>query len=235
MAMRLCNAKLEWATPSVVAAEFFMALTSEVICTHECRLPCSFTGDELPRLLQLGRPFNVLVDKSVQPSHEVVIKRRMKTRDMTNAGDDVIKVAVVLLPYIDKLVNMRMDPRHHLGQIQQSGWRRWYKEFWEFAASGTFVHPTGAVSGDQVDLYKIYACILQYKAAEFRARAYQEDEYLPRGRCSAAGCIHAIVRRTRVSHHDVTQFVSRWCDLNSGVLVALAEKISKEFKWTFFS
>ena len=233
MAMRLCNAKLEWATPSVVAVEFFMALTSEVICTHECRLPCSFTGDELPRLLQLGRPFNVLVDKSVQPSHEVVIKRRMKTRDMTKAGDDVIKIAVVLLQY--KLVNTRMDPRHHLGTIQEPGWRKWYKEFWEFAASGTFVHPAGAVSGDQVDLYKIYACILQYKAAEFRARAYQEDEYLPRGRCSEAGCIHSIVRRTRASHHDVTQFVGRWCHFNSNVLVELEEKITKEPFRNFFS
>ena len=166
---------------------------------------------------------------SIQPSHGVLIRRR----DMTDAGDDVIKVAVVLLPY--KLVNTRMDPRHPCGKDENSGHRRWYEEFWEFAASGTFVHPTGAVSDQVDDLYKIYACILQYKAAEFRARAYQEDELLPRGRCSEAGCIHSIVRRTRASHHDVIQFVGQWCHLNSDVLVQLEEKITLEPYRNFFS
>ena len=82
--------------------EFFLVLTGEKLCTVKLFIPCRFPGDTLPRLLDIQSPFSVLVNGSVQVSHDVMLHGCEVT------GDDVIKVEVVLLPY--KLVNIRMDP-----------------------------------------------------------------------------------------------------------------------------
>ena len=115
--------------------EFFLAVTGEKLCTHKLCTPCTFTGDELPRLLGIQSPLRVLVDGRVQASHEVMLHCREVTGDTTNMSDDVIKVEVALLPY--RLVNTKMDPEHPCGKSKQKGHRRFYKEFREFAASGS--------------------------------------------------------------------------------------------------
>ena len=93
------------------------------------------------------------------------------------------------------------------------------------------MHPAGAVqqSWEQKDgLDKIYAVILQYKAAEMRAVHVRAGEYYPRGRNSYDGCIHSIMLRTGAARNVVKDFVHEWCRLNEEVLMELALKIAAE-------
>ena len=139
------------ADPPEPSIEFSSALTGEVLWTFErVSLPKHFRGEALRLLLRLGGPFHVLVGGRVQPSHDLVLQRS----DIVDAGTNIIDVAVVLLPR--KLLNARMDPHHPCGKEWGCGDRGRYKEFWKFAATGTFVQPEGAVSAEHEDLHKIY-------------------------------------------------------------------------------
>ena len=234
----------------VRAVRFCRALTGKVLCTKVLELPCTYTGDELPRLIGIYRPFEVIVDHPhaplVQPWHEVTISTTTIT-----TPEDVLNVQVVLLPY--KLKNARIDKGHPCGigeeeaknagkRVWCCGHRRWYKEFWEFTSKNVFHHV--GVFDMEWEMYQdwgryIDAVILQYKAAQFREAHIRFGEYLiftePRGRWTYDGCIHSIMRRSGADRDLVEYFVHTWCDLNSEVLDELWQKISEEPFLNYFA
>ena len=211
-----------------VTLVFRWSLIGEVLCTvGPIFLPSRFIGHDLPGLLQLERPFQVLVRGCVQPSHDVVLL----DSDIADAGNNVIVVEVVLLPY--KLLNTRMDP-HHLCGKGGTGHRRWYKEFWQFAACGNFVHPKGPISADHEDIHKTYACILQWQALCFR-EPHVTQRLLPLARYTVVGVVHSIERRTGASYRDVNRFVKDWLQLNSDVLEELENQIRMNPHRNYFS
>ena len=234
----------------VRAVRFCRALTGKVLCTKVLELPCTYTGDELPRLIGIYRPFEVIVDHPhaplVQPWHEVTIRTTTIT-----TPEDVLNVQVVLLPY--KLKNARIDKGHPCGigeeeaknagkRVWCCGHRRWYKEFWEFTSKNVFHHV--GVFDMEWEMYQdwgryIDAVILQYKAAQFRTTCIRFGEYLiftePRGRLTYDGCIHSIMRRSGADRDLVEYFVNTWCDLNSEVLDELWQKISEEPFLNYFA
>ena len=151
-----------------------------------------------------------MMDRHMKPSHQV-------------DTDSVITIPVIFIRY--KLYGSRWDPTHPCGDTGYCGLRRYYKEFWQMCFLGTFSHPESAVPADHEEIYKIYAVILQWKAAEFRAEDYPEGHLLPLGR-TEAGCIHSIVRRTGVSQRDVARFVREWLQLNDDVVKDLKHEIA---------
>ena len=261
---RLVNTKLWKDEITRARLEFYMAISGKVLCTLECGLPCSFDDDELRAHLELDVPFSVFEDKTEPLKQGLLIRRRRRireTRDMTKVDGeviDVIKVAVVCFRY--KLVNARMDPKHPCGKPGQTGYRKWYKEFLLFAKVSHFNHPTVAVcdTTDERDttdeLNKVYACILQYKAAQFRYEAVcdyflEHPEKIPlwhrwyperiadgtNGRYLKSGCHHSIMRRSKAGHATVILFVDQWCDLNSDVLAELQAQIVADPFRTYFA
>ena len=257
--VRLVNARLP-CPPYVAARIEFQTISGDNLCSVEKRLPCWISYSEMRALLEFDGFFEVM-NENFEP---VDLERGLhfrQPRRIPNNGDvtneSVYKVVVVLLPY--KFVNLRIDPNHPCGCSSPSrrcdepgytGHRRWYKEFWEFAASGTFPLPTASVVfKNKEDYHKVIASIMQFKASEFRYREMRQffthpnirsprrrlSSPEPNGRLWRAGVHHSIMLRTKAAHATAILWVDQWLDLNEDVVLELGKLIHSHPLQSYFA
>ena len=170
------------------------------------------------------------------------------TDNRTNAAPDVYNVFVIRL--FHQFHNLRMEPDHPCGSEGWTGHRRWYKEFWEFAATATLPLPTApVVFTNPDDMHKTIGMILQHKAWEFRMdemEMYHSHPNIidarkhlrrpePTGRYLRAGIHHSIMRRTFAEHWAAIAFVDQWLDLNKEVVKELSDRIHREPLYTYYA
>ena len=249
--VKIQNAKRPY-RPGVPARIQFQAISGELICTVERSAPFHITKSELLATLDLDGPFKLLRENGEPLDIEqgiVLARPKMlpMTENITNV--DIYIVFVVCLPY--QFRNLRLDPSHPCGSgIGETGYRKWYKEFWEFAATATLPLPTPpVVFQNPDDLHKSIAAILQFKAYWFREmemEVYHSHPHIanprkylnrpdPTGTYFRPGVHHSIMRRTKCEDWAAIAFVDEWLDLNEEVLKELSDRIHLCPLYTYFA
>ena len=133
-----------------------------------------------------------------------------------------------------------MNPERPFGR----GWRKWYKEFWDFCSRAIFVHDAeSAIPPNIKNINKVYAAILQHTAASLRAEFTSPHTrvgpapLVPAGpgRYEADGMILSICQRANVTNDIAIAFVEQWRRDNAPVLLKLRELIAEEPHRNYFS
>ena len=206
--------------PNIVDLEFNMILTGHIVCVFPAKLPIRFKDEDLATITGITKHFDVIINNEAQPSYDVLIP-------FTSCAATTLRVDILIRPH--RLINSRVISKLHNGQ------RKWYKEFWNFTKDGLFVHPQeSTIDKNLKDIFKIYACILQYKVLDYRDKYPNSNNFLCPGR-ELQGCYHSILRRTGASYDDVVSFVRDWCDLNMDVLNEIEKLVDKNPYQNFFT
>ena len=252
-ATRLVNAKIKLRQGVVQARIHFLTLSGEEICFVERSVPFQISKSELLVILDQKGPFRLLKEDGKPLDMEQGLfwgrpKMVPNTDNRTNAAPDVYNVFVIRL--FHQFHNLRMEPDHPCGSEGWTGHRRWYKEFWEFAATATLPLPTApVVFQNPDDMHKTIAMIMQHKAWEFRKdemEVYHSHPHIrnprkylnrpdPTGRYFRPGVHHSIMRRTKCEHWAAIAFVDEWLDLNKEVVKELAERIHLQPLYTYYA
>ena len=123
-------------------------------------------------------------------------------------------------------------------QSCKPGWRKWYKEFRQFAAHVPLHHTDGL--GD-VPVRKLIPIVMQAKAWELRVKQMASPEGETRQRFPWRvrrpwhGAIHAIARLCDAPAAEVETWMHEWCGDNAAILDALEELIFEDGPECFFA
>ncbi|CAE7039014.1 unnamed protein product [Symbiodinium natans] len=217
--------------------EFIQALTGERIGAVAASLPWAADVDELSHKLNHSL-HGCIVQSSGEPLCHFVDKAKAscplsELRLVPCPGQTMSTLVLPVLRSTQlRLTNLRTVELITL----RTGWRRWYREFAQATASmpllavsvPDYVAQDGFHRLAGTNVRPLVAIILQAIAAETRTRWFFSAG---RRRRSWAGCQHALVRRTGLARHQVSEFISKWLRAHSVWVDVLVQALQAEVSY----